>query len=82
MSDDSERRAAFVRLHPICSRLLQDRSSASNVLQSLDALKGALGGISNRGLRGCQDYVLFPLLLVVDSIAISRLPAGLDPALK
>ena len=82
MADKDERRAAFIRLRPICSRLLQDRTTASNVLQSLDALKGALGDVSNGGLRGCQDYVLFPLLLIVDSIAVSRSPAGLGPAMK
>ena len=76
MSDDDERRAAFVRLQPICSRLLQDRTNARNVGQSLDALRDALNSVSDRGLRGCQEYVLFPLLLIVDSIAVSALPAG------
>ena len=77
MPDDNERRAAFVRLQPICSRLLQDRTNASNVGESLDALKDALDDVSDRGLRGCQDYVLLPLLLIVDSIAVSAVPAGL-----
>ncbi len=76
MPGDDERRAAFVRLQPICSRLLQDRSNASNVGQSLEALRSALDEVSDRGLRGCQEYVLFPLLLIVDSIAVSAVPAG------
>ena len=77
MSDDNERRLAFTRLQPICSRLLQDRTDANSVLRYLDALRYALGDISDRGLRGCYDYVLFPLLLLVDSVAVSRLPAGI-----
>ena len=81
MADDEQRRAAFVRLQPICSKLLQDRINASTVVQSLDALRDTLRDISDEGLRGCQDYVLFPLMLIVDSIAVTRLPAGLGSAL-
>lgn len=81
MADDEQRRAAFVRLQPICSKLLQDRINASTVLQSLDALRDALSSISSEGLRGCQDYVLFPLMLIVDSIAVTRLPAGMGSTL-
>ena len=81
MSDDEERRVAFSRLQPICSRLLQDRTNASTVVHSLDALRQTLGDVSDTGLRGCQDYVLFPLLLLLDSIAASRLPAGSGPVL-
>ena len=76
MPDEAERRQAFTRLQPICSSLLQDRTNASTVLQHLDALRRTLEDISDRGLRGCSEYVLFPLLLLVDSVAASRLSEG------
>ena len=76
MPDEIERRLAFTRLQPICSSLLQDRTNASIVLQHLDALRTTLKDVSDKGLRGCSEYVLFPLLLVVDSVAVSRLSEG------
>ena len=76
MPDEVERRLAFTRLQPVCSNLLQDRTSASTVLQHLDALRTTLEDVSDKGLRGCSEYVLFPLLLLVDSIAVSRLSEG------
>ena len=71
-----------MKLQPICSKLLQDKANASTALHSLDALNVALGEIGDKSLRGCQEYVLLPLLLYLDSIAASRTPAGLGPALK
>ena len=46
------------------------------MLRHLDALRDALQETSDNGLRGCADYVLFPLLLLVDSVTVSRHPAG------
>ena len=51
------------------------------MLRHLDALRDALQETSDNGLRGCADYVLFPLLLQVDSVAVSRHPAGGGPPL-
>ena len=49
------------------------------MLRHLDALRDALQETSDNGLRGCADYVLFPLLLLVDSVAVSRHPVGGKP---
>lgn len=46
------------------------------MLQHLEALKVTLEDVSDEGLRGCSEYVLFPLLLLVDSVAASRLSEG------
>ena len=46
------------------------------MLRHLDALRTTLEDISDKGLRGCSEYVLFPLLLLVDSVAASRLSEG------
>ena len=46
------------------------------MLQHLNALKVTLEDVSDMGLRGCSEYVLFPLLLLVDSVAASRLSEG------
>lgn len=76
MSSDQERRVAFSRLQPICSRLLQDRTNAGSVVQYLGALRDALNETSNKGLKGCSDYILFPLMLLVDSVVVSRVSSG------
>ena len=43
------------------------------MLRHLDALRTTFEDVSDKGLRGCSEYVLFPLLLLVDSVAASRL---------
>ncbi|CAL8470133.1 g9675 [Coccomyxa elongata] len=70
--DNPSRRVTFQQLQPICSCLLQHRSDArelSNALRDLNALLQTVDGV---GLLGCSDYVLYPLLFIVDSIYVSR----------
>lgn len=66
------RQAAFQALRPVCSELLQSRTSPAQLLQGLEALAAVLPDLDAAGLAGCWDYVMFPLLLVVDSIASLR----------
>ena len=67
------RQAVFQTLRPICSVLLQHRSSANGLHEALKKLQDVLGHAEPAsGLLGCMDYVLFPLMMVVDSIVPSR----------
>ena len=44
----------------------------SACLREHAALEGVLQGCSPSGLQGCIDYVMFPLLMMLDSIASTR----------
>ena len=68
----ARRHEAFQKLRPVCSVLLQQRSSASHLHEGLTALHSLLESIDPIGLSGCTDYVLFPLMLIIDSVAPSR----------
>ena len=68
----ARRHEAFQKLRPVCSVLLQQRSSASHLHEGLTALHSLLESIDPKGLSGCTDYVLFPLMLIIDSVAPSR----------
>ena len=46
------------------------------MLRHLDALRTTFEDVSDKDLLGCSEYVLFPLLLLVDSVAASRLSEG------
>jgi hypothetical protein len=69
---EAARRAAFQRLRPICAPLLQLRKQPAELRARLEALQEEVAGLDPSGLSGCWDYVTFPLLLAVDSIAASR----------
>ncbi|GAX83179.1 hypothetical protein CEUSTIGMA_g10605.t1 [Chlamydomonas eustigma] len=77
------RQATFQQLRPICSVLLQHRTSPEQLLSGLTNLHSQLGSIDAKGLKGCWDYVMFPLMLIVDSIGPIRSQhkgTGLSPA--
>jgi len=79
MAAATRRHETFQQLRPVCSILLQHRSSSSHLHDGLTALLGLLRSSDPRGLSGCMDYVLFPLMLVIDSVAPLRRhkpPAG------
>lgn len=63
---------AFQRLKPICSQLLYRRTDPQLLLQCLKDLHTALAGVSSRGLARCYDYITYPLLLMIDCIAVTR----------
>eukprot|EP00955_Chlamydomonas_euryale_P098920 365182-Chlamydomonas_euryale.AAC.11 len=68
----SAAQVVFRALRPVCSELLQHRNDAVALHACLAALAAAVDGAEPSGLAGCFDYVMFPLLLVVDSIAPAR----------
>jgi hypothetical protein len=79
MDGAAARQVVFQTLRPICSVLLQHRSSANDLHEALQKLQDVLGHAEPAsGLLGCMDYVLFPLMMVVDSIVPARNhpPAG------
>lgn len=69
---DAQRRLAFRLLQPCCSQLLQLRTDAVGLAAELAHLGVLLRGAPRSGLQGCMDYVLFPLLLMADSVAMVR----------
>lgn len=78
-SQNNERkRAVFQQLQPVCSKLLEQRHDAPSMVQQLNALSTALADVDKLGLRGCFDYVLFPILFLIDSILALRSKAGND----
>ena len=78
----ARRHEVFQQLRPICSVLLQHRASPARLHEDLTALQHVLGAVEPGGLAGCWDYVMFPLMLVVDSVAPPRRAgmAGAKPA--
>jgi hypothetical protein len=72
----AEQRRAFARLQPACAPLLALRGEPGALAAGLQRLAAALPGVSRAGLAACADYVLFPLLFVVDSAALLRAPAA------
>lgn len=75
-NSSSARSAIFQQLRPICTGLMQIRSQPDQLRQSLDQLTSVLQGANADGLQACFDYVSFPLLLMLDSVAAVRLPAA------
>ena len=72
-SDDMGRQAVFLELRPVCPLLLKNRSSVEGLHGALKKLHDVLIRVEpTSGLLGCMDYVLFPLMLVVDSVAPPR----------
>lgn len=63
---------AFRQLQPICTRILPLRESVTGLTAVLTQLKGMLHDVDAVGLKGCMDYVLYPLLYGIDSIALTR----------
>ena len=66
------RQAAFQKLRPICAQLLPLRSSAGKLAKELDDLHAAIHSADPEGLASCLEYVLFPLLFLIDSICATR----------
>ena len=56
----------------MCSQLLIKRADAAAMQQRLQNLEHELQAIDRAGLQACTDYVLFPLLFIIDSIHASR----------
>ena len=73
MGAAAHRQAAFQALRPVCSALLQHRMDAADLASKLAALQKILEQTETVGLSQCWDYVLFPLMLVVDSVAGTRM---------
>lgn len=62
----------FAALQPVCSRLLASRSDAVQLTALLVELRQLLEAANLEGLKGCVDYVLFPLQLALDAVAATR----------
>jgi hypothetical protein len=77
MATTSAKQAAFARLQPVCARLLPLRSDPGSLAAALGDLSRVLGEVEASALQGCVDYVLFPLLMLVDAVAAARASGGL-----
>ena len=66
------RQATFRQVRPVCARLLPLRSCTTELATELKELRGLLASASPVGLAGCLEYILFPLLFIVDSICAVR----------
>ena len=74
------RQATFRQLRPRCAKLLPLRSSTTELATELKELRALLSSASPVGLAGCLEYILFPLLFIVDSICAVR--GGSPPGSK
>ena len=70
------RKVVFQQLKPYTSQLLQLRDSPARLQTLLQRLEAAIKDADPAGLNsnGCMDYILFPLMFGVDSIAVTRRP--------
>ena len=68
----SAKHAAFARLKPVCSALLELRQDVKGLAAKLSELLSILTTEDPQGLQACTDYVLFPLLMIVDAAVLSR----------
>lgn len=69
---------AFQQLRPVCSQLLYRRNNPQQLQQALTALQHVLAEVPLKGLPRCFDYVTYPLLFMIDSIAATRTPAAVE----
>lgn len=70
-------RAAFSRLKPVCAPLLLLRQDRAGLTSCLLQLRAALKSLDGPALQGCMDYVLYPLLLIIQSIPAARDATGM-----
>ena len=75
-------RRAFVRLQPVCAPLLSLRGDPGALAAALERLEEVLPDVEPLGLAACLDYVLFPLMFIVDSAALLRAPQPPGAALS
>lgn len=68
----SAKHAAFARLKPVCSALLELRQDGKGLAAKLRELLSIVTTEDPQGLQACKDYVLFPLLMIVDAAVLSR----------
>ncbi len=76
MDMETARRVAFQQLRPLCSCLMQHRNDVPELSDALRKMDARLHALDRDGLQGCSDYVLFPLLFIVDSIYAVRNESG------
>ncbi len=67
-----QRQTAFAALKPLTTQLLPLRAQPDRLQPVLRSLADVMGELPPAGLEGCWDYVAFPLMMLVDSIAPSR----------
>ncbi len=71
------RAETFQLLRPLTTRVLQlqqARAPPSELAATLQALQAAVQRADPRGLKACWDYLMFPLLLLLESVALARRP--------
>eukprot|EP00882_Tetradesmus_deserticola_P016542 GHRQ01017673.1.p1 GENE.GHRQ01017673.1~~GHRQ01017673.1.p1 ORF type:complete len:218 (+),score=65.81 GHRQ01017673.1:816-1469(+) len=66
----------FAQLKPLCSQLLFLRGQPEQLQRQLDSLAAAVTAVDPEGLRACFDYVTYPLLFMIESVAAARTPAS------
>jgi hypothetical protein len=66
----------FAQLKPLCSKLLFLRAEPQQLQQTLDSLAAAVAAADPVGLQACFDYVMYPLLFMMESTAAARSPAS------
>lgn len=62
----------FQQLRPLCSQLLQSKNDNKLLSKGLQELCSVLATADPRGLKGCKDYVLFPLVMLIDAAVALR----------
>jgi len=62
----------FQQLKPVCAQLMHLRSDPQRLTAALCALRGIIDGAQPLGLRRCFDYVMYPLLFMLDAAVAAR----------
>lgn len=71
---------AFSALQPHCAAIMQLRDEPQALSRRLQALQAVVSEAERPGLQACVDYVLLPLVHLMDSIA--RFGKGMQPPLS
>lgn len=62
----------FMQLRPICSQLLLLKKDANLLAKKLRQLLDVLALVDKQGLQACQDYITFPLFILLDATLAFR----------
>lgn len=73
---EAEKRAAFAMVQPLCAAIMRCKDDAAQLSQHLHGLQQAVGQSPAAGLQACLDYILLPLVHLMDSIAATRTATG------
>lgn len=70
------RQEVFDKLRPLTSQLLMCRNDSISLHGHLLQLQEVVQGADPKGLLGCWDYAVFPILMMLDSMVAACAPSS------